>query len=49
METDFYFDHLEVNNKPVQFVLVTDRYVVDYYFLILQCELYYVHLLGVFY
>ena len=28
MDSDFYFGHLEVNNKPLQFVLVTDRYVV---------------------
>ena len=26
MDSDFYFNHIEVNNKPVQFVLVTDRY-----------------------
>ena len=26
MDSDFYFSHIEVNNKPVQFVLVTDRY-----------------------
>ena len=28
VDSDFYFGHLEVNNKPQQFVLVTDRYVV---------------------
>ena len=25
VESDFYFGHVEVNTKPVQFVLVTDR------------------------
>lgn len=28
MDSDFYLGHIEVNNKPIQFVLVTDRYVV---------------------
>ena len=27
MDSDFYSGHVEVNNKPVQFILVTDRYV----------------------
>ena len=33
VDSDFYFGHVEVNNKPLQFVLVTDRYVVSYHLL----------------